>query len=444
MKADRYAVLAIVLHWAIAILIVFNILLGWWMHDAIEDAGTAARAIIGYQAHKSIGLTVLTLSLIRLGWRIANPPPALPGDMPAWEKLAAKATHWVFYALMILIPLTGWLYVSAGWSHENDRPLSVPTFYFGLFQVPHLFGLEHAANDTRESVAGASIEAHELLVWGALALLALHVGAALKHWLIDKDGVTPKMIPGLPVLGAHEKSPADPKRRLALMGGFAALLIGLGAIFAFTAQQPPAAPAQTAEQIAPPPSSDTVTMPEAPAATTAPTPSVPGAAPPAWNIDAAQSAIRFSGVHAGVPFNGRFSRWRADIRFDPENLDASNAVVTIQTGSASDGIAMHDQSLPQAEWLDSSGHPTATFRTTRIRHREGNNYEARGVLNLKGKDLRIDMPFTLTIAGNRAVMSGRATIDRREADIGMQSDPDAEYVSREIAINIHVEAARAQ
>lgn len=441
MRADRYSAVAIVLHWAIASLIILNILLGWWMLEAIREPATAARAFIGFQAHKSIGLTVLVLSLIRLGWRIANPPPPLPQAMPAWEKFAAKATHWAFYALIILIPFSGWLYVSAGWWHVTDRPLSVPTIYFGLFQVPHLFGLEHAANEVRKAVAGISIEAHELLAWGAIALLVLHVGAALKHWLFDKDDVAPKMIPGLPVLGPHETPTPNPKRRMALVAGFILLLVALGGVFAFMAQ-PPQVPQQMGTAQSAPPAAQAASAQETPVGAPAPNTGAAGA-PPSWRIDRNASSIRFAGVHAGAPFNGRFSRWRGDIRFDPNNLDASSAVVTIETASASDGIAVHDQSLPQAEWLDSTGHPEATFRTTRIRHRDGDNYEAGGALSLKGKELRVDLPFTLTITGDRAVMAGRASIDRSAADIGMQSDPDAEYVSREIEVIIRVEATRA-
>jgi len=447
MPRTTYTAVAIVLHWAIAAAIVVNIFLGWWMHEAIEETQTAAAAIAGYQLHKSIGLTVLLLSLVRVAWRIANPPPPLPESMPAWEAFAAKATHWAFYTLMIAIPLSGWIYVSTGWSPEADRPLEVPTLFFGLFQVPHLFGLSHAAEATRASLSEAAIEAHELLVWGALALLALHVGAALKHWLIDRDRVLPQMVPGLPSLGAEPAPPSDSRRNIALIAGFA--LVALAAAGAYASFQSGAQPTQTAavevvEAIAPTPSGPAEAAPASAAPTTAAptTGAAPSAAPSAWTVTRAQSAIGFSGVHAGVPFNGRFSRWRADIRFDPNNLDASRATVTIETGSASDGVALHDQSLPQAEWFNVAEHPTAVFRTTRIRHRSGNEYEARGTLTIKGRAVDIDMPFTLAISGDTATMTGRAELDRREADLGMGSDPDAEYVSREIAVNVRVVATR--
>ncbi len=440
--AHRYTIVAIALHWAIALAIVFNVLLGWWMHDSIEEQASAARAFVGYQVHKSVGLTVLLLSLVRLGWRIAHPPPPLPAAMPGWEKLAAKATHWAFYALMVLVPLSGWIYVSAGWSHENDQPFSVPTAWFGLFRVPHLFGLEHAANDVREGVAGFAIETHELLVWATLALLALHVGAALKHWLIDRDEVLPQMAPGVPVLGPHETTPADPRRRIGLIASAALIALAAFGVSSVLTKPLDAAPTQSAEAVDTPAEA---TDAAAPAATTdVQTPATPAAAgaPAVWTVDAARSSIRFSGEQGGTQFNGRFSRWRAEIRFDPNNLDASSAVVTIETASASDGDPMHDEALPGPAWFDSANHPNATFRTSRIRHRGGNDYEARGTLTIKGVEQRIDMPFTLTVEGDRATMSGRASVDRREAGLGVGDAAD-DYVSREIAVTVRVEARRA-
>ena len=166
--------------------------------------------------------------------------------------------------------------------------------------------------------------------------------------------------------------------------------------------------------------------------------------PAAWRVERGASAITFTGVHAGVPFEGRFATWSADIRFDPDNLAASSARVTIATGSASDGIALHDQSLPQTEWFDAANHPNATFQTTSIRARGDGAYEARGVLTIKGRAIDANLPFTLRIAGDRATMDGSAGVSRREANLGMGSDPDAEYVSAEIAVRVHVEARRAQ
>lgn len=430
-----YTAVAIVLHWAIAAAIVANVLLGWWMHEAIEAPQTAARAFVGYQVHKSIGLSVLALSLARLAWRLAHPPPALPARMPAWEKRVARAVHWTFYGLLLLIPLSGWLYVSAGWSHETGRPLSAPTIWFGLFEVPHLFGLDRAAPALRASIAAAAIETHEALVWAMLALLVLHVAAALKHWLIDRDEVLAHMAPGVPLLGPHEKAPPDPRRRLALAAGFALTLAAAGAVGATLFRPPLAQPAPSAPP-APATAEAPATAPAAPPEASAPARSA------AWRVDRARSFIRFSGDQGGTPFAGEFARWRAQIVFDPANLDAARAAVTVETASARDGDPIHDSALAGAEWFDSANHPTATFRTTRIRHRGGDAYEARGELTIKGQTQRIEMPFTLAIDGDRATMDGQAEIDRHAAGLGNGSAAD-DYVSRTITVTVHVEARRA-
>lgn len=434
---DRYTAVAIVLHWAIAVALLGLILLGWWMGDALEDRDTQAQAIAAFQLHKSLGLTVLILSLARLAWRVLNPPPPLPEAMKPWERQIAKATHIAFYALIIGLPLTGWLYVSTAWSVHDERPLEVPTVFFGLFEVPHLFGLSDLPDGVRAATAGILEFTHSKLAWVVIVLTALHIGAALKHQFIDKDNLLARMVPGLS--GAR----AEPGRMAALGAGFFAIAVAATAsIWAF-AQQPasaPAPPVVASEQaITPAEEAATVESTE-PADVEAPAPA--SGAPASWRVNQGASSIIFTGSHAGVPFEGRFSRWRADIRFDPGALDRSYAIVTIETASASDGVPVHDNALPGREWFDVANHPTATFRTTSIRARGDGAYEARGTLTIKGREIDTRLPFTLRIVGDRAIMEGTASVEREEADLGQSSDPDGEYVSREIGIRVRVEATR--
>lgn len=434
-QARRYAAVAIVLHWAIALGIIWQIGLGWWMGDALEHPDTQATAVAAFQVHKSVGLTVLALSLVRLWWRLANPPPALPAHMPAWEKTAATATHWAFYVLMIAMPLSGWLYVSAEWDSHSGRPLEVPTLFFGLFQVPHIPGLESLADGARGAVSGVLEFVHSKMAWVAIILLVLHVGAALKHQFKDRDEVLGHMVPGA-TPKTVELPPASPNRRYALIGGFAAIVL----FFAFAFSQIKAglgapAAAESAPQ---------ATQQQAGALPAEQEPALsPPSAPPLWRVDQSQSAIRFSGAHAGAPFEGRFQEWRAEIRFDPDNLAQSSAMVTVATGSARDGVPLHESSLPQEEWFDTANYPTATFRVEEFRQ-TSDGYEARGVLNLKGRDLPVRLPFTLSIDGDRAAMDGEALIERDEADLGQSSDPGGDWVSKEIRVSVHVEAQRAQ
>lgn len=435
-RAARYTSVAIVLHWAIAFAILLMLPLGFWMHGEAEDGNTSTAVFNAYQLHKSVGFTILALSLVRLGWRLANPPPALPPHMPGWERLIAKATHWAFYALMIALPLSGWLFVSAGWSIHDDAPLAVPTRWFNLFGIPHLFGLDQASHEVREDVADLAFNAHALLVYAMIGLAVAHIGAALKHHVFDRDAVLAHMVPGLRAPGETEPAPKNAGRLAVLgLGGalIATAIVALGFALAPALLAPPSAPS-TIEIVEP----QTPTAPEQIA------PAEPGA-PSAWRVDTRSSVVGFAYTYedesGATDFNGRFTNWRADIRFDPENLEASSVVVTIQTASASTGVTAHDGALPGAEWFDAAAHPTATFRTTGIRARDG-GYEARGDLTIKGETRSVDLPFRLTIDGDRAAMTGSLTIDRRDFGVGAGAADD--LISRDITINVRVDADRVR
>ena len=346
------------------------------------------------------------------------------------------------------MPLTGWLYVSTGWSTHDDRPLEVPTLYFGLFQVPHLFGLAHLADAARAGLAELFENFHSKLAWGAIGLAALHVGAALKHHLIDKDDVLTRMVPGLRSLGAASPpaAPSGRGRTLGLLAGFAAIaLAALAALWLFThpptgASAPPAEVMHSHDEAEHEDGDDDAEAPRT--ARERRIQRRAKGAPAVWRVERGASSIVFTGTHAGVPFEGRFARWRADIRFDPAMLGASSASISIETASAADGVALHDQTLPGAEWFNAARHPNATFRTTSFHAHDG-AYEAHGVLTIKGRAIETELPFTLRIEGDRAIMDGTTQISRRDADLGMQSDPDAEYVSADIGVRVHVEARRA-
>ena len=168
-----YSRVAIALHWTIAALILGNIAGAL----VAERLGDRAEAVI-FSVHKSVGLTVLALSVFRLGWRVGHGFPRLPGDTPGWDAALARSTHVAFYFLMIAVPLAGWAMVSAG-----PRPLH----WFWLFDVPKL--------PVSQALAGRAHDAHETLAFATLALAALHVAGALKHHLVNRDDVLVRMLP---------------------------------------------------------------------------------------------------------------------------------------------------------------------------------------------------------------------------------------------------------
>ncbi len=173
--ARRYHGVAIALHWVIGGLIFVNLALGL-LHERLEAAA-------GWQAiplHKSIGLTVLALSLVRLGWRLTHRPPPLPRDVGGAEQGVAHGVHWLLYVLMILMPLTGWIMSSAG---------KYPLDWFGLFAVPKF------AVTKGDAIVGLSGGGHLYLGWLLLALAVGHAAAALRHHFLLRDTILARMLP---------------------------------------------------------------------------------------------------------------------------------------------------------------------------------------------------------------------------------------------------------
>jgi cytochrome b561 len=173
--AARYGAVAIAFHWLVAAALFVTFPLGLYMADL--PLSPRKLALVSY--HKWIGVTVLALMSLRLAWRLTHRPPPLPLAMPAWQGRAATLAHWALYGLLLAIPLSGWLYSSA---------VGVPTVYLGLWQLPDLVGKDKA-------LAEALKLAHKALNFTLLALVVVHVAAALKHHFVDRDGLLARMLP---------------------------------------------------------------------------------------------------------------------------------------------------------------------------------------------------------------------------------------------------------
>lgn len=177
-EGDAYTGGAIALHWIIATLIVGGFALGWVM---TRMPGITPDKLRFYSWHKWIGVTVLALAMLRVLWRITHPAPPLPASMGHWQRLAAHAVHLALYALMIAIPVSGYLYSSAA----NFRVI-----YLGIIPLPPLISPDPVLKVWFKSI-------HIALDYGLLALVAGHVAAALKHHWLDGDGLLSRMLPFL-------------------------------------------------------------------------------------------------------------------------------------------------------------------------------------------------------------------------------------------------------
>jgi cytochrome b561/polyisoprenoid-binding protein YceI len=405
---QRYTAVAIILHWAIAAAILSNLFIGWWMQYAIGEVAIQARAIAAFQLHKSIGLTVLLLSALRLLWRLTHRPPSLPTGMPRWERFAARAAHGALYILMGLVPLTGWIYVSSQWA--DGKPLNVPTLWFGLLHIPHLFDAHAMTGAARTAVSVGSKAAHDYLAWSLAGLLVLHVGAALKHHFFNRDAVLIQMLPALRPAESPVPRPHAPTRRAVLRLGAGLIFVALAALGYVLWR----GPVTSAAGVGP---DGTLT-------------SVTGS----WIVDPS-SRISFSGTHAGTDFHMKFTRWSSDIRYNPAAPESSRITASIETGSAADGVPLHEQTLPQAEWFNVAKYPKAEFKATRV----SGDGVIDGTLTIKDRPLRV---AGLKASVDKGVLHITGTLDiaRKDADLGQESDPGGDYVSLTIRVDVNVTA----
>jgi cytochrome b561 len=167
-----YTLTARILHWVIAVLVLFQVPAGILIVNF--DLGPV------YNLHKSVGVLILPLVVIRLGWRLTHPAPPLPHDIPAPQRAAAQTVHWTLYTLLIVQPIIGWIGTSA-------YPAPVP--FFGLFEMPHIWWDDRTLSDQLFVV-------HRWIGIAMGVLLIGHIGAALHHHFIRKDEVFLRMVRG--------------------------------------------------------------------------------------------------------------------------------------------------------------------------------------------------------------------------------------------------------
>ncbi len=182
-SGTRYGLVAQLLHWAIAGLIIAQYVLANLAARVGAVEPRTPSVMLEQMAllarHKSLGITILALAVVRLTWRCVAPPPPLPRGMPVWQQRMATTTHLLMYALLFALPVSGWLMSSA---------TNYPVSYFGLFTLPDLVGADR-------SLADDLIRLHHLLATTLFVVAVIHVAAALKHHFIDRDDVLRRMLP---------------------------------------------------------------------------------------------------------------------------------------------------------------------------------------------------------------------------------------------------------
>ncbi len=173
---QRYSRPAIWLHWIVAALMLGNVGLGLYGQIAPDDW---ARAVI--DTHKSVGITVLGLAVLRLSWRLSHTPPPLPPSFRPWERWAAHAAHAALYLMMFALPLTGWAHDSA-WKAGPTHPILL----FGIVPFPRIGVIAGLAAPEKEHWHDLLFTAHKSAGFVLYALVALHIAAAFKHQFLDR------------------------------------------------------------------------------------------------------------------------------------------------------------------------------------------------------------------------------------------------------------------
>ncbi|MEM6985423.1 MAG: cytochrome b/b6 domain-containing protein [Pseudomonadota bacterium] len=372
----RYSDVAIVLHWLIALCILGLLAVGKYMVSL--EANDPVRYQLT-QWHKSFGLLVLGLSVIRLIWRSTHSPPPIDYHAPAWQHRAASGTHFLLYALTFMIPITGWIMVSAS-------PLNLDTLFFGVIEVPHLPPFETLPN--RDDIAERFHEIHEFASHALIVLLLMHIGAALKHHIIEKDGVLLRMLPDT----------ASSSFRRTLRSTGLILLVAAAALSSYaTFLRPTQILAAGATQVS---FVAQVTQEDVPGVFTDST------------VDA---ALNFASP--------------ADSRL--------NAIV--QTAKVQSGNSQVQNQLPDPDWFDAANHPEARFTSTSIEANGENSLLVNGTLTIKGIEQPVRFALALERDGDTQQATGEFSIDRRDFKIGTGSQPDEEYVGFPVTIRFQFE-----
>ncbi|MEO0485992.1 MAG: cytochrome b/b6 domain-containing protein [Pseudomonadota bacterium] len=389
-SASSYGTVTKTFHWLIALLSVGVIATGVTAHNLpIDDPDLLARKIWLYSIHKTLGLTIFFVALLRIAWAISQPKPGMIGGHTGVQPFLAEVVHWVLYASLVLVPLTGWMTHAAT---EGFAPIKWP-FSQDLFFVP---------NDPvlAERLAGA----HMLFERVMVASLFLHIGGALKHHIWDKDATLVRMWFG------SRDLPQVPKATHAALPAVAAAVI-FGAVGTAAALQPvkggmdsPALEAVASD----------------------------------WRVTEGTIAIEV--VQFGAATAGEFADWTASITFDPDAAGdvKGNAEVTIAIGSLTLGNVTSD--ALSADFFDAATHPTAVVTGDIVA--AGDAYELQGTIDIKGTQAPLVLPFDLALDGDTARATGAVTLERLTFNIG-ESMPGDDTVGFGVDVTINLTATTA-
>lgn len=396
---QRYPDFIILLHWVMALGILIMLGSGVIMTYAPL---TQSQQFTLYQWHKSAGVLLLIAAAIRIITRLfaqhKQRIPPLPQTIPAREIIASHLGHFGLYALILFMPLSGWLMVSAS-------IYGLPTYLFGWFEWPHLPGL--AQNELVESVAKDS---H---FYGAILLgllLAGHLGAVIKHKLHEGVNLIPRMT-----------WPEPPWR---LLASVVTSLFAAGTLISLSQTHL----AETKRPVA------------SNGAEGGTTQSNQGNTSRGnYFVLKNQSTIQFSGSNAGDAFTGTIQEWVGEFFIYLDDLAKSSVTVEFDMSSAATGNPMYDETLTESDWFDTTQFPTASYKSSNIQFDRTKGFFSEGELTLKGIVAPLVLQFTTSdLKGDPVTLKTTFEIDRLHHNVGVESDPSADWVSQFIALEVTI------
>lgn len=414
---SNYGSLAKSFHWATVLFIFTAFPVGYFANDLAHQIGSAdfdgdaaviARATLLFSLHKTLGVAAFFTAIARILWMLTQPKPGLlhPDNKP--EALVAEAVHWLLYAMMVLVPLSGWIMHAA---EVGYAPIWWP-FGQGLPFVPK-----------SETVAEVAAGVHWLFVWTLFGTVGLHVAGALKHHVIDRDATLRRMLPRsgtvpMPPEQSHDAKPLG----LAAAALVAVLAVG-ASIGVFAGHDHHDHGHDHAHEHSHEADHST-------AAVSAPSTS-------GWNV--VSGTLGIDVLQGGSIVNGSFASWQADIQFeDPATPGPAGSVtVTIDIPSLTLG-SVTTQALG-LDYFHAEAFPQAVFTADIEKLADG--YEARGTLTIRDKTQPFVLPFALEIEGDTATMVGASSLQRLDYDVG-RAQQDESTVGFTVDINVDLTAQR--
>ena len=389
--ATRYGLVARLFHWTIAILVLADIVLGLLGKFTPRSGDTVAFLQILYSAHKTIGVMVLSLAVLRVVWAISQPRPVPLHPERRVETFVAETAHWVLYAAIFVLPLSGWVMHSA---EVGFAPIWWP-FAQNLPFIPK-----------SESLAVMAANVHWVSGIVLAATIAAHISGAFKHAVLDRDGTLARMWNGYEV---GNGSATHANKSVSLLAALVVWVFAIGGALTVFA---PTHDDESTSQL--------------------PTQQIAG-----WVEQNGNLTITITQIGAQV--TGGFASWQATIDYDPET-GAGTVKAVIGTTSLTLGSVTDQAKAP--DFFDVTSHAQSVFEGE-IMQINGSKHTAMGTLTLIGKTVPVTLDFDLEVTDGIATVLGSTMLDRRDFGMGA-AYPDESSVGFSVDVLIELTATLAK